>query len=190
MIKLSNNIVIKPDFRGVKMISYILIIGAVVAGIIGYGHIQDNNLEDLPDGQVEIIIATPNSHGDDISIEDYQAYHDELRSNGAYRLLGYSLVSGMSLVFIGAALIRFFRKEGVYVATTGASFSLIGGVIANLRFQSAANEYLEGALVTNTTLMTYVCGSTMGMCVLLAALPLVNAGARLTLSPNKTVEEE
>ena len=139
---------------------------------------------------MEIIIATPNSHGDDISIEDYQGYHDELRNNGAYQLLGYSLVCGMSLVLIGAVLIRFFHKEGVYVATTGASFSLIGGVIANLRFQSAANDYLEGALVTNTTLMTYVCGSTMGMCVLLAALPLVNAGARLTLSPKKTVEEE
>ena len=128
------------------MISYILIIGAVIAGIVGYGHIQDDKLEDLPDGQVEIIIATPNSHGDDISIEDYQAYHDELRSNGAYQLLGYSLVCGMSLVLIGAVLIRLFRKEGVYIATTGATISLIGGVIANLRFQSAANEYLEGRL--------------------------------------------
>lgn len=187
---MSNDIIIKPDYRGVKMISYILIIGAVIAGIVGYGHIQDDKLEDLPDGQVEIIIATPNSHGDDISIEDYQAYHDELRSNGAYQLLGYSLVCGMSLVLIGAVLIRLFRKEGVYVATTGATISLIGGVIANLRFQSAANEYLEGALVSNTTLMTYVCGSMMGMCTLLAALPLVNAGARLTLKPKKTDEEE
>ena len=80
-------------------------------GVVGYGHIQDDKLEDLPDGQVEIIIATPNSHGDDISIEDYQAYHDELRSNGAYQLLGYSLVCGMSLVLIGAVLIRLFRKE-------------------------------------------------------------------------------
>ena len=59
------------------MISYILIVGAVIDAIVGYGHIQDNKLEDLPDGQVEIIIATPNSHGDDISIEDYQGYREE-----------------------------------------------------------------------------------------------------------------
>lgn len=185
---MQDKIVIKPDYRGVKMISYILILGSLMTCAVGYGHIQNHPLEDLPNGEVEIIIATPNSHGDDISVEDYQSYHDQLRENNGYLVLGYSLIIGMALVFAGSILIRLFRKEGVYIATAGACIAFIGGVLGNLRFKEAATQHLDGALVSNANLMTYVCGSTMGFCVLLAALPLVNAGARMALTMPK--EEE
>lgn len=185
---MQDKIVIKPDYRGVKMISYILILGSLMTCAVGYGHIQNHPLEDLPDGEVEIIIATPNSHGDDISVEDYQSYHDELRENNGYLILGYSLIVGMALVFVGSIFIRLFKPEGVYVASLGALIAFVGGVLGNLRFKQAAMEHLDGALVSNANLMTYVCGSAMGFCLLLAALPLVNAGARLALT--KPREEE
>ena len=82
----------RPDRRGPRSIAVLLLLGAVLLGLAGLDALQHGALEDLPAGQVEMTIETPNLNDDvEITPEQYQAFHDEARDSGAYAWRGYSL---------------------------------------------------------------------------------------------------
>ena len=48
--------------------------------------------DDFPDAEVDAILDNYQNQEINVSAEEYQDYHDEVRDDGAYSVRGYSLV--------------------------------------------------------------------------------------------------
>lgn len=183
-------VVLLPDRSGPRNVAVILLFGALVLGLTGIDALRQGALEDLPIGQVEMTIETPQQSGDDITVEDYEAFHDLAKERGAYAWRGWSMSVGMGLVAIGAVGLFFLKPWGPQLAVIGATLSLVGGVVAGFRFQEAAEATLEGLLVETQWQFMLACGASSGLCLAVAALPLLNARARLALFSHADLTEE
>ena len=172
----------RPDRQGPRSIAVLLFLGAVLLGLAGLDALQHGALEDLPAGQVEMTIETPNLNDEiEVTPEQYQAFHDEARESGAYAWRGWSLVVGMSFVAMGSVGLFLLKSWGPRLSTVGAAVALVGGSIGGLRFQSAASSTMEGMLVDTQTYLALGCSVMTGLCLAMAVLPLFNHRARLAL---------
>ena len=68
---------IHPDPKGPKTVAIFLLFGGILLAIFAYEDLVYSQLDDFTDAEVLAIIETPNSQGDNISVEDFQLYHDE-----------------------------------------------------------------------------------------------------------------
>jgi len=176
---------LRPDTSGPRNVAVILVLGAVLLGLTGVDALRQGMVEDLPLEQVETTIKTPNLSGDEVTVEQYEAFHDLARDNGAYALRGWSLTVGMSLVLIGAVGLYRLRLWGPRLASAGALVSTVGATVAGFRFHDAAKATMEGLLVDTQWHVTLACGVSSGLCLAVAALPLLNVRARLALEPKE-----
>ena len=175
------------DRKGPKTIGIIMIIGALLTGILGFGDMQNQFVEEIPDSEIETLLATPNSQGENLTVHDYQDFHDEARSSHAYLFRGALMFAGSLLICVGGVGLFLLRKWGAITGLIGVAITLIGGIGGGLNIQSAAAEHLGGQLELAYSLQLYLCGICMGMCGLIAALPLFNVSARNALN-GKTME--
>ena len=175
------------DRKGPKTIGIIMIIGALLTGILGFGDMQNQFVEEIPDSEIETLLATPNSQGENLTVDDYQDFHDEARSSHAYLFRGALMFAGSLLICVGGVGLFLLRKWGAITGLIGVAITLIGGIGGGLNIQSAAAEHLGGQLELAYSLQLYLCGICMGMCGLIAALPLFNVSARNALN-GKTME--
>ena len=178
---------LRPDRSGPRNVAIILMIGAVLLGLTGVDALRQGMMDDLPLEQVETTIKTPNLSGDEVTVEQYEAFHDLARQNGAYALRGWSLTVGMSMVLVGAAGLFRLQLWGPRLASVGALVATVGSTVAGFRFHEAAQATMQGLLVDTQWHVTLACGASSGLCVAIAALPLLNVRARLALEP---LEEE
>ena len=170
------------DRKGPKTIGIIMIIGALLTGILGFGDMQNQFVEEIPDSEIETLLATPNSQGENLTVDDYQDFHDEARSSHAYLFRGALMFAGSLLICVGGVGLFLLRKWGAITGLIGVAITLIGGIGGGLNIQSAAAEHLGGQLELAYSLQVYLCGICMGMCGLITALPLFNVGARNALN--------
>ena len=175
------------DRKGPKTIGIIMIIGALFTGVLGFGDMQNQFIEEIPDSEIETLLATPNSQGENLTVDDYQDFHDEARSSHAYLFRGALMFAGSLLICAGGVGLFLLRKWGAIIGLIGVAITLIGGIGGGLNIQSAAAEHLGGQLELAYSLQLYLCGICMGMCGLIAALPLFNVSARNALN-GKTME--
>ena len=175
------------DRKGPKTIGIIMIIGALLTGVLGFGDMQNQFIEEIPDSEIETLLATPNSQGENLTVDDYQDFHDEARSSHAYLFRGALMFAGSLLICAGGVGLFLLRKWGAITGLIGVAITLIGGIGGGLNIQSAAAEHLGGQLELAYSLQLYLCGICMGMCGLIAALPLFNVSARNALN-GKTME--
>jgi len=63
--------------------------------------------------------------------------------------------------------------------------STVGATVAGFRFHDAAKATMEGLLVDTQWHVTLACGVSSGLCLAVAALPLLNVRARLALEPSE-----
>ena len=164
-----------------------MIIGALFTGVLGFGDMQNQFIEEIPDSEIETLLATPNSQGENLTVDDYQDFHDEARSSHAYLFRGALMFAGSLLICAGGVGLFLLRKWGAIIGLIGVAITLIGGIGGGLNIQSAAAEHLGGQLELAYSLQLYLCGICMGMCGLIAALPLFNVSARNALN-GKTME--
>ena len=159
---------------------------------IGIGRNVDvNGGLGLSDEEVELILSTPNSQGDgteDLSIEQYQKFHDAARDSGGYALRGYGLGLAGVMVLVGGIMLLFLKGAGAKLAVGGATLGMASGISGSLLVKGAADEHLVGILLLNYEIYSYLCGVCMFMCAGVAALPLINARARLALYPENKVQ--
>tara|TARA_B110000444_G_scaffold168675_1_gene157553 strand:- start:4637 stop:5326 length:690 start_codon:yes stop_codon:yes gene_type:complete len=181
---------VRPDTKGPRTIGILLILGALVLLGQAYGDIGLHSATDLSNDEVQLILDVPNSQGDgsnDISTEQYQTFHDAARESGGYALRGYGLVLASLLLITGGIMLMFLNGLGAKLAVSGASIGLITGIAGSLMVKGAADTHLEGVLLMTYEITTYLCGVCMVMCLGIAALPMINARARLALYPEKKV---
>lgn len=180
----------RPDKKGPKTISILLIMGSVLMLLIGWGDIQNSMAEDFPDADLDAILGNYQNQDINITEEEYQEYHDDVRDDGAYSVRGYSLMVGGALVLSGGFLLFRLNMLGVKLSLAGSIIGLIGGFGGTWMMVQVSEKMLPEEVTKITELMSYLCGVCMLMCVALAALPLLNASARAALNQNVTLVNE
>jgi len=181
---------IRPDTRGPKSVGILLIFGALILFFQAYGDVSLHQSEDLTAAEVEMLLVTPNSQGDgteDVTVEQYQEFHDAARESGGYALRGYGLGIASIMLFVGGILLLFLKGSGAKLALGGALTGMSTGIGGSLLVKGAADTHLVGVLLLTYEITAYFCGVCMFMCAGVAALPLINARARLALYPQNKV---
>jgi hypothetical protein len=180
----------RPDKKGPKTISILLIMGSVLMLLIGWGDIQNSMAEDFPDADLDAILGNYQNQDINITEEEYQEYHDDVRDDGAYSVRGYSLMVGGALVLSGGFLLFRLNMLGVKLSLAGSIIGLLGGFGGTWMMVQVSEKMLPEEVTKITELMSYLCGVCMLMCVALAALPILNASARAALNQNVTLVNE
>ena len=178
---------VKPDRTGPKNLAIILFFGALLVLVYGYADLQAHRIG-LSDAQVDTLLATPNAQGGEpTTVEDYRAFEQEARDGHAFLIRAVSLLTSGGLLLVGAVFLHRLRRVGAYLCTGGALVGLIGGVAASFMVRSSARTHLQDAVVTTYEAWVYICGAMMGLCLAVAALPLLNLRASMALQPVRLV---
>ena len=180
----------RPDKKGPKTIAILLIMGSILMILTGWGDIQNPMAEDFPRADLDAILDNYQNQDINITEEEYQEYHDEVRDDGAYSVRGYSLLIGGGLVLAGGVFLFRLNMLGVKLSLAGSTIGLLGGFGGTWMMVQVSGELLPDEVTTITELMSYLCGVCMAICIALAALPLLNASARAALNQNVSLVNE
>ncbi|MDE0857049.1 MAG: hypothetical protein OSA38_00575 [Candidatus Poseidoniaceae archaeon] len=181
---------VRPDPKGPKTVAVLILLGAILLAYQAYGDYQFHNAEDLSDSEVETLLITPNSQAsdaDDLTVEQYQEFHDQARDSGGYGLRAAGFAITALMMMIGSVLLFQLKPLGAWLNVIGAGIGLTTGVAGSWLVGGAAVNSLTGPLLLTYEISTYFCGVCMVTCLSLAALPLLNARARLALYSNPKV---
>ena len=183
-----NNLMeIKPDRTGPKNLAIILFLGSLLVLVYGYADLQAHRVG-LNEAQVDTLLKTPNAQGGEpTTVEDYRAFEGEAREDRAFLIRAMSLLASGGLLLVGSVFLHRLRRIGAYLCTLGALVGLIGGVAASLMVRTSARAHLQDAVVTTYEAWVYICGVTRGLCLAVAALPLLNLRASMALQPVRMV---
>ena len=180
---------IRPDLKGPKNIAILLFISAFLVAGMGY---QDWQLHHggLNDAQIEVFLTTPNSQeGEPTSLEDYRDFEASVQEESGYLIRAVALLSTSICLLVGSVLLHRLQRRGALLCVVGASTGLVGGVAGSIIINQNAQEYLGEAMKLTYEIWVYLCGSIMGLCLAVTALPLLNARARLALTPRVQLSE-
>ena len=182
----------KPDKKGPKTIAILLILGSILMILIGWGDVQNSMADDFPEADLDPILENYENQNLNITADDYQEYHDEVRDSGAYSVRGYSLLIGGLLVLSGGFMLFRLNILGVKLSILGSVVGLIGGFSGTWMMVGVSEDILPEGVTEITRLMSYMCGLCMSICVAMALLPLLNSSARMALQQKITlvIEEE
>jgi len=178
----SDILAVRADKKGPQTVAILLILGAILIAIYAVENWQLHSAQDLSDSETEEILVTLNSQdGEELSVEDYQDFHDAARDSGGYLLRAAGLGLAAVLILIGAPLLFKLNPIGAKLSIAGASIGFLGGVAGSYQLNQAAMETLHGPLSFTYELMMYLCGVCMAVCVAIAVMPLFNVAARMAL---------
>ena len=178
----SDILAVRADKKGPKTVAILLMLGAVIIAMQAYDDWQFNSAQDLSDSYVEDTLITLNSQGEvELSVDDYQNFHDAARDSGGYLLRAIGLGLAAILILIGAPLLFKLNPLGAKLSIAGAMIGFLGGVAGSYQLNQAAIETLHGPLSLTYEMMMYLCGVCMAVCIALAVMPLFNVAARMAL---------
>ena len=180
----------KPDKKGPKTIAILLILGSILMILIGWGDVQNSMADDFPEADLDPILENYENQNLNITADDYQEYHDEVRDSGAYSVRGYSLLIGGLLVLSGGFMLFRLNILGVKLSILGSVVGLIGGFSGTWMMVGVSEDILPEGVTEITRLMSYMCGLCMSICVAMALLPLLNSSARMALQQKITLVTE
>ena len=178
----SDILAVRADKKGPKTVAILLMIGAVLIAIQAYGDWQQDSAQDLSDSEVEDILKTLNAQGgEQLSVDDYQTFHDTARESGGFLIRAIGLGLAAILIMIGAPLLFKLNPLGAKLSIAGATIGFVGGVVGSYQLNQAAIETMHGPMSMTYELMMYLCGVCMAVCIALAVMPLFNVAARMAL---------
>ena len=181
---------IRPDEKGPRNLAVILFLSSIIVAGMGWQDWQLHN-DGLSDEQIETFLATPNSQpGEPTTVEQYRAFEADVRDNNGYLLRGVSLMLASVCLFVGAPMLYRLQRNGARLCSVGALVGLVGGVVGSVAINDAAQTHLGDAMKLTYQIWVYLCGTTMGLCLAVAALPLLNVRARLALHPRVELHHE
>ena len=180
----------RPDKKGPKTIAILLIMGSLIMISVGWGDIQNSMRDDFPEEGNDIISNFDNNDEVNVTIEEYQEFHDEIRDNGYYTIRGYSLTIGGGLLIVGGVMLFRLNAIGAKLSITGAIIGLIGGLSSSWLMAQTSMDIFQEEVAMIFKVWSYLCGFCMVICLAMAALPVLNASARAALSPNVVLVNE
>ena len=174
---------VRPDEKGPKNLAVILFLSSIIVAGMGWQDWQMHN-DGLTDEQIETFLATPNSQGGEpTTVDQYRDFETDVRAENGYLLRGVSLMLASLCLFVGAPMLYRLQRNGARLCSIGALIGLVGGVYCSMIINDAAQNNLGEAMKLTYQIWVYLCGTVMGLCLAVAALPLLNARARLALHP-------
>ena len=186
----ASDLEIRPDEKGPKNLAILLLLSSLIVAGMGWQDWQLHN-DGLSDEQIETFLATPNSQpGEPTTVEQYRDFEADVRENNGYLLRGVSLMLASVCLLVGAPMLYRLQRKGAQLCTAGALIGLSGGVAGSMTINSAAQTYLGDAMKLTYEIWVYLCGTMMSLCLAVAALPLLNARARLALHPKVSIVHE
>lgn len=160
------------DQRNRIVISSLIAAGMVLL-YVGWGHLEQQSLQDLPSEDVDRILETPIAQGDAVTNATYQAYHDANVADGVHRLIGTGYVLGGLLLSVGSiALMRDRIGLGVLIGGIGAVSSQAIAAVGHARQATNAEELLDGTLIQTTGMNVWLDVIKGGICLGIALLPI------------------
>ena len=180
----------RPDKKGPKTIAILLIMGSLIMISVGWGDIQNSMRDDFPEEGNDIISNFDNNDEVNVTIEEYQEFHDEIRDNGYYTIRGYSLTIGGGLLIVGGVMLFRLNVIGAKLSITGAIIGLIGGLSSSWLMAQTSTDIFQEEVAMIFKVWSYLCGFCMVICLAMAALPVLNASARAALSPSVVLLNE
>ena len=166
---------VRPDEKGPKNLAVILFLSSIIVAGMGWQDWQMHN-DGLTDEQIETFLATPNSQGGEpTTVDQYRDFETDVRAENGYLLRGVSLMLASLCLFVGAPMLYRLQRNGARLCSIGALIGLVGGVYCSM---------------ITYQIWVYLCGTVMGLCLAVAALPLLNARARLALRPRVDLVQE
>lgn len=181
---------VRPDEKGPRTIALLLLLSSLVVFGMAW---QDWQLhqEGLTDEEIETFLKTPNKQeGEPTTVDQYRAFEEGVRDANGYLIRSVALFTTAGCLLVGSPMLYRLRRRGAQVCVFGASVGLVGGVLGSVLINRSATEHLGDALMLTYEIWVYLCGTLMGMCLALAALPLLNARAKLALHPRVVIAEE
>ena len=157
---------------------------------IGWGDIQNSMRDDFPEEGNDIISNFDNNDEVNVTIEEYQEFHDEIRDNGYYTIRGYSLTIGGGLLIVGGVMLFRLNAIGAKLSITGAIIGLIGGLSSSWLMAQTSTDIFQEEVAMIFKVWSYLCGFCMVICLAMAALPVLNASARAALNEKVTLVNE
>ena len=186
----ASDLEVRPDEKGPKNLAILLFLSSLIVAGMGWQDWQLHN-DGLSDEQIETFLATPNSQpGEPTTVEQYRDFETDVRDNNGYLLRGFSLLLASVCLLIGAPMLYRLQRNGARLCTVGALVGLVGGVAGSMTINNAAQTYLGDAMKLTYEIWVYLCGTMMGLCLAVAALPLLNVRARLALHPRVAITHE
>lgn len=186
----ASDLEVRPDEKGPKNLAILLFLSSLIVAGMGWQDWQLHNVG-LSDEDIETFLATPNSQpGEPTTVEQYRDFEADVRENNGYLLRGVSLLFASICLLIGAPMLYRLQRNGARLCTAGALVGLLGGVAGSMTINNAAQIHLGDAMKLTYEIWVYLCGTTMGLCLAVAALPLLNMRARLALHPRVELHHE
>lgn len=174
---------LRPDEKGPRNIAVLLFLSSLLVAGMGWQDWQLHH-DGLSDGEIEVFLKTPNNQeGEPTTLDQYRDFEQDVRSKNGYLIRSLSLLSASGCLLVGAVLLHRLRRIGAQLCVTGATVGLVGGVWGSVIINRSASDFLGEALVLTYEIWVYLCGTLMGLCLAMAALPLLNAKAKLALHP-------
>jgi hypothetical protein len=186
----ASDLEVRPDEKGPNNLAILLLLSSLIVAGMGWQDWQLHN-DGLSDDQIETFLATPNSQpGEPTTVEQYRDFEADVRENNGYLLRGVSLLLASVCLLVGAPMLYRLQRNGARLCTIGALVGLVGGVAGSMTINNAAQTYLGDAMKLTYEIWVYLCGTMMGLCLAVAALPLLNVRARLALHPRVALTHE
>ena len=178
---------VRPNSTIPVLMGLLLVLGGILLLFMGYSEISrqgEPNLPEYEERQLEQGFATSNVTGDDI-----QDLHDELRHAKYYWYLGSGFMFGGLLMLVGGVQLLRRRSIGAKLGVGGNAIVIIAALISYGISSGPTNELGPVVSITYTGL-AFVYGICSLCCGIFAAFPLLHASGRAALDSHLQIPQE
>ena len=167
---------IQPNSTIPVTIGLLLILFGLLIAFEGYAQLEYQGAANMDESYAEDIVDAINQNPDsNITVEDYQDFHDDLRHNYYYFAYAWGGMIGGILLFAGGVQLMRKQRIGVNLALGGNGILLITAIY--LGTQSSG----YGIMSFSYQLTAGVCGICSMMCGLISALPILHKAGKAAL---------
>ena len=135
----------RPDEKGPKTVAILLVAGAMLMMFVGYGDIQNSFSDDMSQEDLDTLLTNVRNQGHNITDEQYQQFHDDVRDSGAYSIRGWSLMIGGIVVGLAGVLLFKLNLQGPKMAICGAGIGFIGGTYGSWTMKTLSESASRGS---------------------------------------------
>ena len=179
---------VRPNTTIPVLMGLLLVLGGILVLLMGYAEISRQGEPNLPKSE-ERQLEQGFSQSSNVTGEDIQDLHDELRHAKYYWYLGCGFLFGGALVLAGGVQLLRKRSIGAKLGMVGNGLVIVSAFISYGISSGPANELGSMVAVTYTGL-AFVYGICSLCCGIFAAFPLLHASGKAALDPHLTKPAE
>ncbi len=179
---------VRPNTTIPVLMGLLLILGGILLLLMGYSEISRQGDPNIPEAE-ERQLEQGFSQNSNITGEDIQDLHDDLRHAKYYWYLGSGFMIGGFLMLVGGVQLLRKRSIGAKLGMGGNAIVILSALISYGISSGPSNELGSMVSVTYTGL-AFVYGICSLCCGIFAAFPLLHASGRAALDPHLQVPQD